>query len=209
VRLSTDTHRDWKQWPQCAKIVCYVPYDQYHNDRPIYRAATKFKSSISMWIQSTDNSVRSVMNPGKCRNSTQLSQPRIYVCTSHWYPGPKCKKQEGSEKSECQKATQKKKKKKKKTRGHVAKLTFCPLDILSLSKRSGNYTHKMLYHRETLHSPTVQLYVSHDQHNKKRLFPRRSMRVTISPYKGHGLGSLRATDWSFIFTDDKGQSSKS
>jgi len=68
------------KWSQCAKThgqpVCYIPYDQYHNDRTIDRVATKFKSSISLWIQSTDKSVRAVMNPGKCRNSTQLSHTK-------------------------------------------------------------------------------------------------------------------------------------
>jgi len=63
------------EWSYCAKThgqpVCYVPYDQHHNDRAIDRLATKFKSSISLWIQSTDKSVRAVMNPGKCRSSTQ------------------------------------------------------------------------------------------------------------------------------------------
>lgn len=56
--------------------VCYVPYDQHHNDRAIDRVATIFKSSISLWIQSTDKSVRAVMNPGNSRNSTQLSHTK-------------------------------------------------------------------------------------------------------------------------------------
>lgn len=70
------------EWSYCAKThgqSCYVPSDQYHNDRASDRVATKFKSSISLWIQSTDKSVRAVMNPAKCRNSTQLSHTKAHT----------------------------------------------------------------------------------------------------------------------------------
>jgi len=68
------------KWSYCAKThgqpVCYFLYDQHHNDRAIDRLATKFKSSISLWIQSTDKSVRAVMNPGECRSSTRLTHTK-------------------------------------------------------------------------------------------------------------------------------------